>query len=35
MSTEEKARFAEATKVVYAKFADYFTPGLVEKIQLH
>ena len=35
MSTEEKARFAEATKVVYEKFADYFTPGLVEKIQLH
>jgi TRAP-type C4-dicarboxylate transport system substrate-binding protein len=35
MSQEEKARFAEATKVVYDKFADYFTPGLVEKIQLH
>jgi TRAP-type C4-dicarboxylate transport system substrate-binding protein len=35
MSQEEKARFAEATKVVYNKFADYFTPGLVEKIQLH
>jgi TRAP-type C4-dicarboxylate transport system substrate-binding protein len=35
MSKEEKARFAQATEVVYAKFADYFTPGLVEKIQLH
>jgi TRAP-type C4-dicarboxylate transport system substrate-binding protein len=24
MSTEEKARFKEATEVVYTKFADYF-----------
>ena len=35
MSAEEKARFAEATKVVYTKFENYFTPGLVQKIQLH
>ena len=35
MSTEEQARFATATKVVYDKFADYFTPGLVERIQTH
>lgn len=35
MSKEEQARFAEATKVIYNKFEDYFTPGLVEKIQLH
>jgi hypothetical protein len=35
MSAEEQVRFANATKVVYTKFADYFTPGLVEKIQLH
>lgn len=33
MSKEEQARFAEATKVVYSKFEDYFTPGLVAKIQ--
>jgi len=33
MSAEEKARFAEATKVVYQKFENYFTPGLVSKIQ--
>lgn len=33
MSTEEKARFAQATEVVYAKFADYFSAGLVAKIQ--
>ena len=33
MSAGEQARFAEATKVVYEKFQDYFTPGLVEKIQ--
>jgi hypothetical protein len=34
MSKTEQARFADATKVVYEKFADYFTPGLVKKIQL-
>jgi TRAP-type C4-dicarboxylate transport system substrate-binding protein len=33
MSAEEQARFAKATKVVYDKYADYFTPGLVEAIQ--
>jgi len=35
MSAEEQARFADATQIVYTKFADYFTPGLVKKIQLH
>ena len=33
MSKEEQTRFADATQVVYEKFADYFTPGLVSKIQ--
>jgi len=33
MSTAEKARFKEATEVVYTKFADYFSAGLVAKIQ--
>lgn len=33
MSTEEKVRFKEATEVVYTKFADYFSAGLVAKIQ--
>jgi len=35
MSADEQARFAEATKSIYTKYADYFTPGLVDKIQLH
>jgi TRAP-type C4-dicarboxylate transport system substrate-binding protein len=35
MTSEEKAKFVNATSKVYDKFADYFTPGLVEKIQLH
>jgi len=35
MSTEEQQRFADATQVVYTKFADYFTPGLVEQIKKH
>ena len=35
MSYEEKLRFEEATKVVYSKFDNYFTSGLVQKIQLH
>lgn len=35
MTAEQEARFKEVTAPVYAKFADYFTPGLVEKIQLH
>lgn len=33
MSKEEQARFAAETKVVYDKFQDYFTPGLVEQIK--
>ena len=33
MSSEEKLRFAESTKVVYDTFADFFTPGLVDKIK--
>ena len=33
MSKEEQTRFADATQVVYEKFADYFTPGLVSNIQ--
>jgi TRAP-type C4-dicarboxylate transport system substrate-binding protein len=33
MSSKEKLRFAESTKVVYDTFADYFTPGLVDKIK--
>jgi len=35
MSYEEKLRFEEATKVVYSKFDNYFTSGLVQKIQIH
>jgi TRAP-type C4-dicarboxylate transport system substrate-binding protein len=35
MTAEQEARFKEVTAPVYTKFADYFTPGLVEKIQLH
>lgn len=34
MNETEKARFKEVTKSVYSKFADYFTPGLVQKVQL-
>jgi TRAP-type C4-dicarboxylate transport system substrate-binding protein len=33
MSKEEQARFAAETKVVYDKFQDYFTAGLVQSIQ--
>lgn len=33
MSSEEKLRFAESTKIVYDTFADFFTPGLVDKIK--
>jgi TRAP-type C4-dicarboxylate transport system substrate-binding protein len=33
MSEVEQARFAKATEVVYTKFENYFTPGLVSKIQ--
>ena len=34
MSSEEAAKFKAVTSPVYEKFADYFTPGLVKKIQL-
>jgi TRAP-type C4-dicarboxylate transport system substrate-binding protein len=33
MSAEEQARFAEATKVVYTKFENYFSAGLVDSIK--
>ena len=33
MSKEEQARFAAETKVVYDKFENFFTPGLVKGIQ--
>ena len=33
MSSEEQARFAEATEVVYDKYQDYFTAGLVDSIK--
>jgi TRAP-type C4-dicarboxylate transport system substrate-binding protein len=33
MSKVEQARFAAETKVVYDKFQDYFTAGLVQSIQ--
>lgn len=33
MSKEEQARFAQETEVVYTKFADYFTAGLVDSIK--
>lgn len=33
MSKEEQARFAAETKVVYEKFQNYFTSGLVDKIK--
>lgn len=33
MSTEEQRRFAEATEVVYNKYQDYFTAGLVDSIK--
>ncbi len=35
MSETEQKKFKEVTSSVYEKFADYFTPGLVQKIQLH
>jgi TRAP-type C4-dicarboxylate transport system substrate-binding protein len=35
MSAEEESKFKTVTSKVYEKFADYFTPGLVQKIQLH
>jgi TRAP-type C4-dicarboxylate transport system substrate-binding protein len=33
MSRDEQTRFAKATEVVYDKFENFFTSGLVEKIQ--
>lgn len=33
MSAEEKTKFEAVTSTVYGKFADYFTAGLVQKIQ--
>jgi TRAP-type C4-dicarboxylate transport system substrate-binding protein len=33
MSTEEQSRFAQATKVVYDKYQDYFTTDLVNQIK--
>jgi TRAP-type C4-dicarboxylate transport system substrate-binding protein len=35
MSASEEQKFKQVTSSVYEKFADYFTPGLVQKIQLH
>jgi TRAP-type C4-dicarboxylate transport system substrate-binding protein len=35
MNDAETAKFKATTAPVYEKFADYFTPGLVQKIQLH
>lgn len=34
MSVEEQKKFEKVTSAVYEKFADYFTPGLVQKIKL-
>jgi TRAP-type C4-dicarboxylate transport system substrate-binding protein len=33
MSADEQARFADATRVVYDKYQDYFTAGLVDQIK--
>jgi TRAP-type C4-dicarboxylate transport system substrate-binding protein len=35
MNEAETAKFKEVTSQVYKTFEDYFTPGLVQKIQLH
>lgn len=35
MSEEEVCKFKAITSQVYDMYADYFTPGLVQKIQLH
>ena len=35
MSADEVNKFKEVTGQVYEMYADYFTPGLVSKIQLH
>lgn len=34
MNATEQQKFKDVTSSVYEKFADYFTPGLVQKIQL-
>ena len=34
MSAEEEAKFKQVTSKVYEMYTDYFTPGLVQKIQL-
>lgn len=34
MSAEEEAKFRDIVNEVYDMYADYFTPGLVQKIQL-
>ena len=34
MNKTEQQKFKDVTATVYEKFADYFTPGLVQKIQL-
>jgi hypothetical protein len=34
MSEKEEQKFKEVTSKVYDMYADYFTPGLVEKIKL-
>lgn len=33
MSSDEQARFAKATEIVYDKYQDYFTAGLVDQIK--
>jgi len=33
LTPEEKAEFIEKTRVVYDKFKDFFTPGLIDKIK--
>ncbi len=35
MSAEEECKFKAVTAQVYDMYADYFTPGLVQKIQKH
>jgi TRAP-type C4-dicarboxylate transport system substrate-binding protein len=35
MDSAEEAKFKSVTSKVYDMYADYFTPGLVQKIQLH
>lgn len=35
MSAEEEVKFKQITSEVYSKYENYFSPGLVSKIQLH